>query len=185
MMLIFDIPPKNLYVQACQENRGIVGGISQSQLTALLVSTSPSWSRHARSLFTTFYDWNTFQVSLREIVGSTIIMSRGSLAVKVELLFDLFGMVDEKFKPVAYTLSEHPLSGRNAPIEYSKGELASPDKIGPPTCITLEGCSAVIQLVCARAGYYVENRHLQTLTEDIFMPMAERRIVSATLTERY
>jgi hypothetical protein len=113
-----------------------------------------------------------------------IIMSRGSLAVKAELLFDLFGVADQQFKSIPYSLSESPLISKAATIEYSKGETLASDKIGPPTCISMEGCMAVIQLVCARGGYYVENRHLHTLTEDIFMPQVDRRIVSATLNDQ-
>jgi hypothetical protein len=133
------------------------------------------------SIYKKFYDWDTFQVSVREIVGSMIIMSRGSLAVKAELLFDLFGAADQGFKPIPYTLSDTPLMKRSAAIEYSKGETLDATKIGAPTCITLEGCASIVQLICARAGYYVENRHIHTLAEDIFWPMVERRILTATL----
>merc|ERR1719506_1057870 len=175
------IPPKKGKAPEIAQGAGVAAGISQSQLTSLLVSTAPSWGRSAWSLYKSFYDWNTFQVSLREIVGSMIIQSRGSLSVKAELLFDLFGSADQGFKSPPYTLSEYLVTSPSAPIEYSKGELADPGKVGAPTCISLEGCSAIVQLVCARAGYYVENRHVHTLTEDIFMPMVERRIITATL----
>jgi hypothetical protein len=178
------IPPKKGKAPEIAQGAGVAAGISQSQLTSLLVSTAPSWGRSAWSLYKMFYDWNTFQVSLREVVGSMIIMSRGSLAVKAELLFDLFGVADQQFKPVPYSLTDLPLSSRSGGIEYSKGELADSGKIGAPTCISLEGCSAIVQLICARSASYVENRHVHTMTEDIFTPNVERRIMSATLNDQ-
>merc|ERR1719487_1064397 len=65
-------------------------------------------------------------------------------------------------------------------VEYSLSEAEDPLPVPAPKSITMEACMGVVQVIVSRAGYFLENRHLQTLTEQTFDPLGAYRVVAAT-----
>ncbi|KAH0476679.1 MAG: hypothetical protein KVP17_000913 [Porospora cf. gigantea B] len=156
-----------------QTERPAAYGLEYGAFTELLFHSIPSLLPKSHEIFEKFCGGTEGTIAVRDLVGSLVLISNGSVQEKAALLFDVFGHHEEEIHKAAQGAKNHNLYYDVSPWQVSDNTLALAEVESVPVprgalmCIrnatwtetnriSVAECAGILHAICNRSLQHVD-----------------------------